>query len=114
MERASIVLREFVGPDLRAVKHAQDANGIVVDQVGCDIGRARQARACQRCARAGRSQESLAGAAQRRRSVRRHERRHGGFRLRKNGDTPRVASDDLHDLGGRRPPYAMSVRIIAN
>ena len=41
MERASIVLREFVGPDLRAVKHAQDANGITVDQVGRDIGRAR-------------------------------------------------------------------------
>jgi hypothetical protein len=33
------------------VKHAQDANAIVVDQVGCDIGRARQARACQRSAR---------------------------------------------------------------
>jgi hypothetical protein len=33
------------------VKRAQDANGIVVDQVGRDIGRARQARACQRCAR---------------------------------------------------------------
>ena len=41
MERASIVLREFVGPDLRAVKHAQDANGIPVDQVGRDIGCAR-------------------------------------------------------------------------
>ena len=32
MERASIVIREFVGPDLRTVKHAQDANGIAVDQ----------------------------------------------------------------------------------
>src|SRR5258708_28317193 len=40
-ERASIVVREFVGPDLRAVKHAQDANGITVDQVGRDIRRAR-------------------------------------------------------------------------
>ena len=41
MERASLVVREFVGPDLRPVKHAQNANGITVYQVGRDIGRAR-------------------------------------------------------------------------
>ncbi len=37
MEPAPIVIGKFVGPHLRAVKHAIDANSITVDQVGRDI-----------------------------------------------------------------------------
>ncbi len=38
---ASIVICKFVGPHLRAVKHAQDANSLAVDKVRCDIRCAR-------------------------------------------------------------------------
>src|ERR1700730_13698337 len=41
MEPASILGGKFVRPHLRAVEHAQDANSIGVDQIGRDIGRAR-------------------------------------------------------------------------
>src|ERR1700730_889783 len=41
MEPASILGGKFVRPHLRAVEHAQDANNIGVDQIGRDIGRAR-------------------------------------------------------------------------
>jgi hypothetical protein len=114
MERASIVLREFVGPDLRAVKHAQDANRIVVDQVGRDIGRARQARACQRCARpAALRKVELAPRGVGDPFV----DMNGGteaFGFGRAGGTPRVACDGLDGLGAAGPAYAMSVRIIAN
>lgn len=40
-DSALIVVGKFVGPHLRAMKHTQDANGIAIDQVGRDIGRAR-------------------------------------------------------------------------
>ena len=41
MEPASILGGKFVRPHLRAVEHAQEANSIGVDQIGRDLGRAR-------------------------------------------------------------------------
>jgi hypothetical protein len=114
MERASIVLREFVGPDLRAVKHAQDANGIVVDQVGRDIGRARQARACQRCARpAALRKVELAPRGVGDPFV----DMNGGteaFGFGRSGIRPASPAMALTAWGPQAPAYAMSVRIIAN
>src|SRR5260364_304738 len=49
MKPASIVICKFVGPHLRAVEHAQDANSLTVDKVRRDIRCARDdqlARAC--------------------------------------------------------------------
>jgi hypothetical protein len=77
-ETASIVVREFVGPDLRAVKHAENANGIAVDQVGRDIG-------CARNDKLARPNDAPGPAA-----------------LRKVEQAPRGIGDPLVDVNGGR------------
>jgi len=54
MEPASILGGKFVRPHLRAVEHAQDANSIGVDQIGRDLGRARNDQLARPSMRPGR------------------------------------------------------------